>query len=84
MAHFLPGEARAIQHDNRVSGSAYAFGFVYFTNSTRVAYTTDDEGVPTVHVQVNGGWGEITLAMAEDAMAYLTRKFGKPAKVNNE
>lgn len=59
-------------YDNR-GDSAYAYGFVYFNDDRRVAYTSGPEG-GQVHIDANGGWGEVTTVHAKVAEEYLKKE----------
>jgi hypothetical protein len=81
------GDTRVANHDNRADGKSYAFGFVYFNDGRRVAYTADEFGVPTIHAQVTGGRDYPTGDMIADAQDYLAREFGTDRRhvaVNND
>lgn len=59
--------AVAIEHDDRGDGGEYHFGFVYFVDGKRVAYTTEHGVV----ADVTGGWGAITSEHVREAKKYL-------------
>lgn len=78
------GDTRVANYDNRAAGKSYAFGFVYFNDGRRVAYTTDEAGAPTIHARVTGGREYPTGDMIADACDYLAREFGEQVTVNND
>lgn len=57
----------AVDHDQRGGGGVY-FGFVYFSDDTRVTYAT---GHGVTHG--TGGWAEITEAHRTLAQKYLDK-----------
>ena len=60
---------RVTEHDDR-GDSGYLFGFVYFSDGRRVAYTST-HGVVS---DATGGWGAVTAAHAKAAEDYLNEK----------
>lgn len=61
---------KAEWHDNR-GGGDYAYGFVYFNDDRRVAYTSSPDEGPVVHSGVTGGWDPITLNHVKAAEKFL-------------
>lgn len=59
-------EPKVADHENR-GNSEVAYGFVYFEDGTRVAYTSLDG----VAADATGGWEPITDRHADAATTYL-------------
>lgn len=60
---------RAIHHDNRGT-TEVPFGFVYFSDHTRVGYT----GTKGADAAMTGGWETVTPDHVEVADRYLNEK----------
>jgi hypothetical protein len=61
----------SFDHDVRGDDS-YQYGFVYWNNFTRAAFTYDPaEGLPDVLFDVTGGWDEIPANRREEAKSYI-------------
>lgn len=64
-------------HDAR-GDSGYEYGFVYWGEFARAAYTYDpQEGIPDVRFDVTGGWTEIPVNKREDAKDYIRTEMEK-------
>jgi hypothetical protein len=62
-------EPRVADYENR-GGSEVAYGFVYFEDGTRVAYTSLDGVVQ----DATGGWEPVTERHAKAAASYLKKQ----------
>lgn len=55
--------------DNRAMSDEFAFGYVYFKDGRRVAYTYNG-----VEGDITGGWEAVTSAHVEAAESFLKRE----------